>query len=503
MRRQIGLLGLAFITALEMGGCGQSNSQESVVTGQARPLVSGSGSVSLTMQSEWDGGYCANVTLANQGSAPITSWTLVVQIPNASLSSLWSGQYTLSADQLTITPAAFNAIIPGGTSTSLGFCATTTSADHAPVIVSLDVVGGGEGGTGGAAGTGGAEGLGGGSEVGGEASTGGTSEVGGESSTGGASETGGVSATGGTSEVGGESATGGASETGGTSAAGGASETGGTSATGGLSATGGVSATGGTSSGGTSNAGKAVLDVNSDWTAGYCTNITLKNEGAVASTDWTLVLNVPNADIGNLWGATFTRAGNLVTVKPVGYAAVIPAGSSTSIGYCATTKGTPYTPSVVSFVLVTAKPAGTGGAASTGGAPSTGGVAATGGARPTGGSPGTGGTATGGTGGQSLVTATLTITSGSDWADGYCASVDVVNAGLTKVTNWTVAVNFPAANLLNLWNGTPTISGALMSVAAASYNQQIAPGASANFGFCAATTGPNHSPSIASVSATN
>jgi len=123
-------------------------------------------------------------------------------------------------------------------------------------------------------------------------------------------------------------------------------------------------------------------------------------------------------------------------------------------------------------------------------------TASTGGRAPTGGS-----SASGGTSGKGLVTAALKIT--STWSNGYCASVDVVNQSAAKVTNWTVGINFPSSSLTNLWSGTPSFSGSIMSVAAASYNQQVASGASVNFGFCASTTGSNYAPSIASVSYKN
>ena len=501
MRRQISLFGLAFLSALAVGGCGQSTSQESLVASQQRSVTSGSGTVALTIASDWGSGYCASVTVANQGTAPITSWKVVMQLPNASLSNLWSAEYTMAGDLLTTTGLSGSGAIPGGGSTTFGFCSTTTSAtNHTPVIVSLDVVGGDIGGSGGAAGTGGS------------------------------------------------------------------------------SATAGASQVGGSSAGGSASTGVAVLDVNSDWKSGYCTNITLKNTGTVASTDWTLVLNVPQANISDLWSGSYTRNGNSVTVKPASNAAINP-GQSISLGYCAVTTGTSYQPSVTSFVLVTSAPgtggatstggtSATGGATSTGGSPPTGGTSATGGKPPTGGSPPTGGTpatggkpptggspptggtsatggtpptggspptggtsatggkpptggspptggtpatggkpstggstATGGASSQGAVTAALKIT--SDWGGGYCASVDVINGSSRQVTNWTVKMNFPLAQLTNAWSGTATVANSVLSVAAASYNQNIAPGASVNFGFCATATGANHTPTVSSVSVTN
>ena len=513
MRRRNFLFGFAFVSALVVGGCGQSTSQESLAVTQSRAVSSGSGTVSLVIDNDWGSGYCGSVTVANQGASPITAWTVAIQLPNSSISDLWSAQYTQAGDVVTAQPLSGSGPIAGGSSTKFGFCANASAANHTPVIVSLDVVGGDPSGTGGAPGTGGS------------------------------------------------SATGGTTDTGGTSSA-----DGGASDIGGSSNSGGSPGSGGSSTGGTTNAGVAVLVVNSDWKSGYCTNITLKNTGSVPSTDWTLVLNVPQATINDLWNGTYTKSGNTVTVKASGNG-VIAAGQSTSIGYCAVTTGTSYAPSVVSFVLTTSQSQGSGGAPSSGGAPATGGKTATGGAptggtpatggaatggtpatggaatggktatggaptggkpatggSPTGGTPATGGAATGGktatggaptggkpatggapsTGGsssQGSVTASLKVT--SDWGNGYCANIDIINGGTRQVTKWTVNVNIPSSQLTNAWSSSATTSGSVLSLAPVSYNQTIAPSASVGIGYCASATSTNHTPSIASVSSTN
>ena len=93
------------------------------------------------------------------------------------------------------------------------------------------------------------------------------------------------------------------------------------------------------------------------------------------------------------------------------------------------------------------------------------------------------------------------MTSKAEWVDGYCASVDVINNGKVIVTDWTVDVNIPKSKVTNIWNGTQTVKGTLMSVDAMTYNQKIVPGATVNFGYCASTTGadPDHAPSVAEV----
>jgi cellulase/cellobiase CelA1 len=264
MRKHVHLLSLATLSAIAINGCGQARSQNEDVVGSGEGLVSGPGVATLSIQRDWGTGYCANITIANNGTAPITSWTVVLQAEVASVSSIWLGQFTQSGSQITVTPISFNSTINVGKSVTVGYCAVTKSAtNHTPTIASLSVVGG-------------------------------------------------TTGAGGSSGVGGGTATGGSSSTG---------------------------------------SGQATLDVNSDWNAGYCTNITLQNNSTVASTRWTLVINVPQANISSLWGGIYARNGDLVTVKSLSSSAVIAANGTFRFGYCATTTGSNHTPNVVSFDL--------------------------------------------------------------------------------------------------------------------------------------------------------
>jgi cellulase/cellobiase CelA1 len=76
----------------------------------------------------------------------------------------------------------------------------------------------------------------------------------------------------------------------------------------------------------------------------------------------------------------------------------------------------------------------------------------------------------------------------------------VTNDGKSQITNWGVDINVPGnITVSNLWDGTYTLAGAVMSVDAAAYNQKIVPGASATFGYCATFKGADHTPTIAEV----
>ncbi|WP_437562289.1 expansin EXLX1 family cellulose-binding protein [Sorangium sp. So ce542] len=137
----------------------------------------GLGVAALTRSSDWGSGYCANVNVVNEGTTPVTSWTVVIDLRQSTLSNLWEAQSSRSGSLLTVTPASGRGQIPVGGAASFGFCATATGSDYQPVMVSMTQTGatgsgattssggttgsgvttgaGGSGGSGGAGGSGG------------------------------------------------------------------------------------------------------------------------------------------------------------------------------------------------------------------------------------------------------------------------------------------------------------------------------------------------------------
>ena len=85
----------------------------------------------------------------------------------------------------------------------------------------------------------------------------------------------------------------------------------------------------------------------------------------------------------------------------------------------------------------------------------------------------------------------------SDWGSGFTGQLTVTNTGTTALTGWTVTYSYTQGQTLqNGWNGTWTQSGANVTVANASYNGSLAPGASATgigANFSETSQGNNHS----------
>ncbi|GCF10233.1 cellulose binding domain-containing protein [Dictyobacter arantiisoli] len=83
----------------------------------------------------------------------------------------------------------------------------------------------------------------------------------------------------------------------------------------------------------------------------------------------------------------------------------------------------------------------------------------------------------------------------NQWAGGFGTSVTINNTGTTTINGWTLTWTFAnGQTITQLWNGTPTQSGASVSVTNVSYNATISPGSNTNFGFNGAWNGSNAVP---------
>ena len=75
--------------------------------------------VTITQTSQWNGGFGANLEIAN-GSAPVNGWTLRFNFDQA-ITSLWNGILTRQGNSDTVTNESWNGAIPTGGKATLGF----------------------------------------------------------------------------------------------------------------------------------------------------------------------------------------------------------------------------------------------------------------------------------------------------------------------------------------------------------------------------------------------
>jgi cellulose 1,4-beta-cellobiosidase len=90
-------------------------------------------SVAYSTQSQWSGGFVANLVIGNTGSSAINGWTLTFTFPgDQKVTSAWSATVTQSGENVTAVAASYNAGIAAGSTTSFGFQGTWTTSDAIP-----------------------------------------------------------------------------------------------------------------------------------------------------------------------------------------------------------------------------------------------------------------------------------------------------------------------------------------------------------------------------------
>ncbi|MEU0484451.1 lytic polysaccharide monooxygenase [Streptosporangium sp. NPDC006013] len=92
------------------------------------PGPGGSCTASYKTVNSWSGGFQAEVTVNNPGSAAINGWTAKWTLgSDSAINSLWNGTYTTSGSAVTAKNADWNRTIAAGGSTTFGFTASGTS----------------------------------------------------------------------------------------------------------------------------------------------------------------------------------------------------------------------------------------------------------------------------------------------------------------------------------------------------------------------------------------
>ncbi len=96
-------------------------------------------------------------------------------------------------------------------------------------------------------------------------------------------------------------------------------------------------------------------------------------------------------------------------------------------------------------------------------------------------------------GGSCKVTYTVT----NQWSGGFGANIAITNTGSTALNGWTLKFTFPGSQqITQLWNGSVTQSGSMVTITNASYNGQVVAGASVSSapGFNGSWSGSNPDP---------
>jgi hypothetical protein len=179
-QRYVSAFYLSMISA-SLGGCnGEPGRSDDAVELAASAYSTNGVDVTLSVTSDWGGGFCANVTLSNNSSVPVTNWTVHIALNQSTVGDVWSGTSKVSGGVLTVAPAGYNANIGVKGQSSFGFCGSAPTKELRPTVTSATIVGGTVG-AGGSSSVGGTTTRGGSSSVGGTTTRGGSSSVGGSS----------------------------------------------------------------------------------------------------------------------------------------------------------------------------------------------------------------------------------------------------------------------------------------------------------------------------------
>jgi endo-1,4-beta-xylanase len=103
-------------------------------TSSPPPNQGGSGTCRVTNSvSAWNNGLTDNITITNTGSAAINGWSLRFNLASGqTITSGWNATYSPTSGQVTATNVSYNAAIPAGGSTTIGFQATHSGNTAAP-----------------------------------------------------------------------------------------------------------------------------------------------------------------------------------------------------------------------------------------------------------------------------------------------------------------------------------------------------------------------------------
>src|SRR6185437_10564556 len=95
--------------------------------------------VTYTRNSEWPGGFTAQVVIANTGTSAINGWSVTFTFPgDQKVTANFNGGFSMNGENATFTNASYNATIAAGASTTDGFQGTFTSNDASPTSFSVN-----------------------------------------------------------------------------------------------------------------------------------------------------------------------------------------------------------------------------------------------------------------------------------------------------------------------------------------------------------------------------
>lgn len=93
--------------------------------------------VTLRVYSDWNTGFCGDVTLANTGATSIMNWGLRIRFADSNFTGTWNAVYTrTNNDVVEVSPVSYNRQIWPYSTANIGFCANKTGPNYLPELLS-------------------------------------------------------------------------------------------------------------------------------------------------------------------------------------------------------------------------------------------------------------------------------------------------------------------------------------------------------------------------------
>ncbi|MGH3735739.1 MAG: cellulose binding domain-containing protein [Micromonosporaceae bacterium] len=122
------------------GNVSAASSSVTATTGDEEPPPPPEGdcSVAYTVRSDWGSGFTADVTITNNGP-PVSGWTLGFGFPgDQRITNGWSATWSQEGSQVTARSLDWNANLPTGGSTTVGFNGSYSGSNSPPSDFTLN-----------------------------------------------------------------------------------------------------------------------------------------------------------------------------------------------------------------------------------------------------------------------------------------------------------------------------------------------------------------------------
>jgi endoglucanase len=131
---------VASVLAVGMGGLAAGQA----MTALPAAAATASCGAAYSVTTDWGSGFTAAITVTNNGTTPITGWTVTYSYTgNQKLSQGWSGNWSQSGETITVTNMSWNGNLSPGASTQIGANFSYTGTNTAPAAVTCTPAGSG------------------------------------------------------------------------------------------------------------------------------------------------------------------------------------------------------------------------------------------------------------------------------------------------------------------------------------------------------------------------